>query len=112
MVNKIKKWNLGHWDKGHYVSTGNRGYWSKYGGGDHWREPEEKTWYCQSCNQEQLSVMPSYKIPLNDSEFARVCPMCKHISLIEELIYFSELVNLIRPYGNAIANLLSLPLRY
>lgn len=109
---KKKKWNLGHWEGGHYVSKGKRGYWSKYGGGDSWREPQEVEWYCQSCNQLQPGVMPSYKIAMDDGEYVRVCPMCKHISLVERLEQIYDLITLVRPFGGTIANLLSLPLNY
>jgi hypothetical protein len=107
-----KDWKMGHWEGSHYIPKGNRGYHSKYGGGKRWKEPDDNEWYCQSCNQPQLGIMPSYSVRLNDEESVRVCPMCKHISLVKEIIYYTELVNIIRPFGNAIANLLSLPLRY
>jgi len=110
----MKEWKLGHWDKGHYVTSGTRGYWSKYGGGEKWREFEEEGWYCQSCNRKQFAVLPSYRIPLDSREEARVCVFCKHLSLVNSMIVFADLVSLIRPSGftNAIANLLSLPLPY
>ena len=108
---------MGHWEKGHYVSVGGRGYWSKYGGGKLYKEPEEKVWYCQSCKEPQLAVMQSYKIPIGpDSEDSiRVCSVCKHIALRKNVVVYVELIKLIRPFNeisSAIANLLSLPIGY
>ena len=108
---------MGHWEKGHYVSAGGRGYWSKYGGGKLYKEPEERVWYCQSCKGAQLAIMPSYKIPIGgeSTDFIRVCSACKHISLRKNVVIYVELIKLVRPFedvSSALANLLSLPLAY
>lgn len=112
-----KSWNYGHWEKGHYISVGKRGYWSKYGGGKERKIEEEYNWFCQTCKREQLSILPSYKIPLDDLgiENARVCTLCKYASLLHDVFLLHELLKLVRPFGNIgsdIANLLTLPLPY
>lgn len=108
-----KGYAMGHWEKGHYVTTGKRGFWSKYGGGEKWKEPAETKWHCQSCGEERYAFMPSYKIPLDNTEFARICSLCKHLAVIREILVFHELLSLMKPFGkhsNAIANLLTIPL--
>lgn len=114
MGNRLK-WKMGHWEKSTYVSQGKRGYWSKYGSGVKWKEEDRvENWYCQSCNREQPAIVHPYKIPFNDSDSAKVCSFCKHVSLINKVLIYSELLIIIRPQGftNAIANLLTLPLPY
>ena len=110
-------WNMGHWEGGRYISSGKRGYWSKYGGGKQYKEPEEITWYCQSCQEIQPAVMHSYSIPFGGEveENTRVCAICKHIAIRRKTVIYIELRKLVSPFQNltsALANLLSLPTQY
>ena len=114
MGNRLK-WKMGHWEKSTYVSIGQRGYWSKYGDGRKWKEEEPGNWYCQSCNTLQYAFMPSYHIPMIDTEKMRLCALCKHLAIIKDVFDYTDLIDLVRPFGgfrNALANLLTLPIPY
>lgn len=106
---------MGKWEKSHYVASGKRGYWSKYGDGKRWKEEveEEGNWVCQSCSQPQYEFIPSFSIKLDDDENLRVCALCHHVASLNQLLDFASLLSRVRPRnvpGNALANLLTLPI--
>lgn len=68
--------------------------WTKYGGAREGMFKEElETWYCQTCGEEQLKVLPSYMFPVDESdrEFVRVCTLCKAKAILEHLRVWAQL---------------------
>lgn len=73
--------------------------WSKYGGADEGLVKEELTiWHCQGCGDQQVKEMAQYMIPLSPAlgEYARVCALCKNIALDHQVVYFCDLLPIIR----------------
>ena len=73
--------------------------WSKWGGAREGLVKEElDIWYCQTCGNKQLGVLPSYMFPVDDlgRDFVRVCSICKAKAIIKHLTCWQELLSLIR----------------
>jgi hypothetical protein len=73
--------------------------WSKWGGAREGLVKEDlDVWYCQSCGEKQLRILPSYMFPVDElgRDFVRVCSLCKAKSIIKKLSKFGELLRLIR----------------
>ena len=69
--------------------------WSKWGGktqGLFTLLPADE-WFCQNCGLKQTRNLPSYMIPMNDSnrDFAKVCCKCKNEFILRKLRYFFDL---------------------
>ena len=104
----------GHWEKSHYVSKSNTGFWSKYGGGRYVELTEPDVWICQACNEEQPKVFPQYSFEYPQGEKVKICVMCRHILIRHELQSFLDLIRQVRHTGifNSLANLLTIPLSF
>ena len=102
----------GHWEKGHYISKSNTGYWSKYGGGRYVELNLPDVWTCQACNEPQPKIFPQFSLEYPEGELIKICVMCRHMLIRNEINNFIELVNQVRHTGifNSLANLLTLPL--
>ena len=73
--------------------------WSKWGGAREGLVKEDlDEWYCQTCGQRQIKILPSYMFPTDDTQrdFVRVCTMCKAKSLLFHLDELSELLDLLK----------------
>lgn len=71
--------------------------WSKYGGGQSGLVKENlEEWACQSCARTQRRGLPSYMIEISPREFVRICAICKHKMISEEINDFWQLINKIR----------------
>lgn len=73
--------------------------WSKYGGGTHGALIEDgDEWTCQSCGDVQSKELPSYLVPLDESDrdFMRVCADCKNILERGKYVTYTQLVQVTR----------------
>lgn len=68
----------GYWDKSHYVSRGNTGHWTKWGGArmDLIQEGVSDIWFCQSCNDPQPKDLTPYRFEFIKDEYIRICAKC------------------------------------
>lgn len=73
--------------------------WSKWGGAREGMLKEDlDEWYCQSCGEKQIKVLPCYMFPVDElgRDFVRVCTICKAKSLIKHLNHWDDLLKLLR----------------
>jgi hypothetical protein len=70
--------------------------WSKWGGGNQglFTLLPADEWFCQICGRKQTRNLPSYMIPVDDSnrEFVKICCNCKHKLIIKKLKTFFDLI--------------------
>ncbi len=106
---KVKE--RGYWDKSHYVSKSNTGFWTKWGGGRYVEVIDLPEWSCQACNDPQVDVLPSYLFQYPEGEYIKICAMCRYVVIRYELKSFKELLSKVRHTDlfSMIANLLTLP---
>jgi hypothetical protein len=72
--------------------------WTKWGGAREGLVKEDlDEWYCQSCGEKQVKVLPCYMFPMDstDREFVRICTQCKAKSIIKNLSRLEELLSLL-----------------
>lgn len=73
--------------------------WTKWGGAREGLVKEDlEVWYCQTCGEKQLRILPSYMFPMDDEDrcFVRVCSMCKAKSLLKHISRLADLLRLSR----------------
>lgn len=73
--------------------------WSKWGGGGFGLLKENlDEWYCQCCGEPQLSILPSYMFPMDETarDFSRVCTECKAKANTKHIVIFWELIKVVK----------------
>jgi hypothetical protein len=73
--------------------------WSKWGGGTSGLVKEElDEWYCQSCGEKQVRTLPSYMIPMDETQrdYVRVCSDCKAKAHAKKITFCWDLLRIIK----------------
>lgn len=71
---------------------------SKYGGVNYGLVQENLTpeWSCQACGEKQIAELPPFMFEFLPREFARICSICHHTRLKENITSFEDLLGLVR----------------
>ena len=73
--------------------------WTKWGGAVYGIDKTEfDQWYCQACGDEQIKGLPSYMIPMDESQrdFIRVCSSCKFKAVKTRVRISWDLIRIIK----------------
>ena len=72
--------------------------WSKWGEPNYGLVQKNLTdeWYCQCCNRQQSSHLPSFMFEFGEREFVRICSLCQNTKLEMQLTTFGDLIKVCR----------------
>lgn len=73
--------------------------WTKWGGGGYGLLKESlDEWYCQVCSEKQVRVLPSYMLPMDETQrdFIRICSLCKAKATIKRVTLCWELIKIVK----------------
>lgn len=94
----MKQYQKGYWSGSHYITQGERGYWTKWGKiRNRLNDDLVADWVCQTCAVQQFKILTPFLLPFDDSvEKVKICARCRWKSNVWKRPTFALLIEVIR----------------